>query len=903
VSRRPSLLAPRCHPACPEHRRGERSEGSAFSFLRRALVPQLALSGVAKGVLKNSVVCLAVNYWKERYRRLCKTQRHLSGVGGSPRTKGGSSPNAEADFSFGRLPNGGHPWPCNNTMVYPSFSMNEPSNNLTNPPRREHPFSSERPIQTLAEDELGRGGFAAAVAKVIGQWGNRDSLILAIYGPWGSGKSSLKNMILDSLQKQDNKTIVLEFNPWEWAGQEKVFEGFFSELSTKLGSTNPSEKAAKAAKKMRMYGAMLSAAASIYGLVRWLIVGFLALIGVFGLAPLLHSSSLLSVLKIIGGLALFAALFLATFGDTGDKLAAYLGAKAEATRRSVDELRKELQTLLATLDNNVLVVIDDVDRLTPSGIRTVFQLVKANADFPNLVYLVLFQRDTIEKALAGMGGAGEVDGSQFLDKVVQVGFDIPKLSPRTIEESIESAVSRIVQGNPAQERFDTQRWGKLFISAIRPYFRTLRDVKRFINTLSFHFELYRNGVTFNANPVDLIALEVLRQFEAPLYNELFKAQEMLTGAPRAALGRNFSLEGPNQAEILSKIAYRQQEARNILSNIFPPFAWALAETQRRSTAGAPHAAQYRKEWLKDLRACHPDVFERYFKFSLSVEDLSESEMSDLLAVVGDRNGLVQKLRDLAEKGLLGAAVMRLGAQNPSISGEGAVPFVVGLLDVEKELLGQRSSRGVATVPISIQAALLISSVLRQVPPDMRGVILQKAIEQTTALYLPMIISEASDKQAVDPLVSDEDSKLLQELCIQKIQAVKQSTKLLAHPLLRYILRNWSRWGSEEEVSEWFAQNAKFEDTLLILLNAFVESMNDMTLEGRTVRVLYRFALEDFARYINPDVLAERIRGLATSGNEHLWLYRLFLRTFDEWKATGQYPYPQKLDEWTTLESP
>src|SRR5713101_1110357 len=122
---------------------------------------------------------------------------------------------------------------------------------------QEHPFSSERPIETLAEDQLGRKDFATAVAKVINQWRGRDSLVLAIYGPWGSGKSSLKNMILDALVAQNAKTVPLEFNPWEWSGQERVFEGFFGELSSKVGSSDKSKEAAKTAMVMRMYGSML----------------------------------------------------------------------------------------------------------------------------------------------------------------------------------------------------------------------------------------------------------------------------------------------------------------------------------------------------------------------------------------------------------------------------------------------------------------------------------------------------------------------------------------------------------------------------------------------------------------------------------------------------------------------
>ena len=95
----------------------------------------------------------------------------------------------------------------------------------------ENTFSSGRPIATLAEDQLGRRSFAESIAKVVSQWTGRDSLVAAVYGPWGSGKSSLKNMILDALSKRNAKTLTLEFNPWEWAGQEKLFEGFFRELS------------------------------------------------------------------------------------------------------------------------------------------------------------------------------------------------------------------------------------------------------------------------------------------------------------------------------------------------------------------------------------------------------------------------------------------------------------------------------------------------------------------------------------------------------------------------------------------------------------------------------------------------------------------------------------------------
>lgn len=66
---------------------------------------------------------------------------------------------------------------------------------------QKHLLSSDRPITSFAEDLLGRSDFAESLASAIEGWTDNDSLIIALYGPWGSGKSSMKNMALESLRK------------------------------------------------------------------------------------------------------------------------------------------------------------------------------------------------------------------------------------------------------------------------------------------------------------------------------------------------------------------------------------------------------------------------------------------------------------------------------------------------------------------------------------------------------------------------------------------------------------------------------------------------------------------------------------------------------------------------------
>src|SRR3990172_2467603 len=94
-----------------------------------------------------------------------------------------------------------------------------------------HKFSADRPIISRTDDLLGVSGFAESLAASIKGWTGRDSLVVALYGPWGSGKTSIKNLAIESLRSdKDHCLSIVEFNPWKWAGQAQLAEGFFQEI-------------------------------------------------------------------------------------------------------------------------------------------------------------------------------------------------------------------------------------------------------------------------------------------------------------------------------------------------------------------------------------------------------------------------------------------------------------------------------------------------------------------------------------------------------------------------------------------------------------------------------------------------------------------------------------------------
>jgi predicted KAP-like P-loop ATPase len=86
------------------------------------------------------------------------------------------------------------------------------------------------------------------------------------------------------------------------------------------------------------------------------------------------------------------------------KISAASNAAAEGvghskSNESLSSQKTKLRQLMLKLDAQIVVVIDDIDRLGDDEVLLVLRLIKANADFPNLTYLLLFQRDIVERAV------------------------------------------------------------------------------------------------------------------------------------------------------------------------------------------------------------------------------------------------------------------------------------------------------------------------------------------------------------------------------------------------------------------------------------------------------------------------------------------------------------------------
>ena len=114
---------------------------------------------------------------------------------------------------------------------------------------------SDEPIKTERDDVLGWKPYAQLVAKALFNPSSNDSMVYAIDGPWGSGKSSLLNLIGEQLAKlnKDKKenekyTVIVNYRPWNVAlDQNAIIKEFFDVFvrTSELGKTKIKTAAAR----------------------------------------------------------------------------------------------------------------------------------------------------------------------------------------------------------------------------------------------------------------------------------------------------------------------------------------------------------------------------------------------------------------------------------------------------------------------------------------------------------------------------------------------------------------------------------------------------------------------------------------------------------------------------------
>jgi predicted KAP-like P-loop ATPase len=168
------------------------------------------------------------------------------------------------------------------------------------------------------------------------------------------------------------------------------------------------------------------------------------------------------------------------------------------------KLRAAVSDALVQLDRRLVVIVDDLDRLQADELRQAIRLIKLVADFPNITYIIGYDRDRVEHAL---GAGQEGQGSGFLQKIVQISHDVPLISSERLMSLLVAEVNPVVAS--VRHGYVSDRdWQNLVAFGLRNFFRTPREVVRLVSAAPSALRLIEDEVAL----VDLIALEAVRLY-------------------------------------------------------------------------------------------------------------------------------------------------------------------------------------------------------------------------------------------------------------------------------------------------------------------------------------------------------------------------------------------------------
>lgn len=560
------------------------------------------------------------------------------------------------------------------------------------------PPTGDNPIRTWRQDRLERRGTAASLAAEYRTLDASEGYVTALMGPWGAGKTSLVNLVREELTA-DPAIPVLDFNPWMFSGADALVNSFFREIAAQLRDKDGRDYG-ELADEFADYGELL-------GPFTWLPV-----VGVWAG----RLKSLLSAVKTV----------------------------RERNQKSAHEQKAQLTQALAKLERPIVVVVDDIDRLTSSEIQDIFKVVRLTANFPNIIYVLVFDRARVEAALDTAG----LPGRSYLEKIVQSGYDLPVIPSGTLWRQVGEALQEVVEQVGGDDRFDEARWPDLFSELILPHIQTMRDVRRYAASVRPTVATMQSQMELG----DLFVLEAFRVFEPDIFASLTQRVSALT-TPSSVWGSGTNyrdeLLKAQVTALLDVAGERQELVKDLIRRVFPA---AIRHFENNG-----YGSDWLKSWLRRRLAAHGDILRLYVERVVPSGLSAYNDGERAFALLSDAEAFAAFFADVEPERLedVIAALETFEGDYPVE----AVPSAVATLLALKPLIPERTRGFLDPFSADVIVDRVVLRMLRQYHDraSVESTVLKllPQLDLTGRLELLWLVSKGKSSQAGDGLVTEE----------------------------------------------------------------------------------------------------------------------------------------------------
>lgn len=636
----------------------------------------------------------------------------------------------------------------------------------------------DSPISRPEQDMFGIDGFVQSLARSVRTMRSPNGVVIALNGPWGSGKSSAINLLKHHLSDatSEGEIDVVDFNPWWFRGEEALVLAFFREL---YAATKPSlgNKARKILPKLG--------------------------------ARLLNAGGAVAPIADAAGAAGAGAIASGVMG--------WLGGMIE-DGESVDKLHTDLGAALAKQTKRFVVMIDDIDRLAPDEALAMFRMVKSVGRLPNVIYVLSFDRELAERVVAERFPS---EGPHYLEKIVQVAFELPAPVAADVHRILVGNIDAIVGGIGDKRLVHVMN---MFHAVVAPEIRTPRDATRYTNALSITWPAVEGEVDLG----DFVAMEALRMFQPSIYRAVRDNQSLVCEASRDHFERN---EGADRLDaiLLPKVVDRKPY-REALVRLFP----RLNSIWGNVIHGGGDSYE------KDRRIASSRHFQTYFRMSIDPDAIPMSEVAGLIASSPNAEkvtallqaSVTQPRRDGTTRAM--AWLDALVAHGDEIPLAAAEPFLRGVFAAAAEVnVDADKARGWSFGDNLLRMHWLLRRVLMgRTTLDERSGILLSTVRAAPLVWLGNLTATAwehrhptgKDKQPKaeeECLLTDADTDTLRDLFLERIAAAAADGSLIAMPDLMRPLFLWRHFlDNEAPLRDWMAERIEEDASLVALAREF-----------------------------------------------------------------------------------
>lgn len=624
-------------------------------------------------------------------------------------------------------------------------------------PNPQHSFYSDTPITTQEEDLFRNTSFLAEqLARDICNYSDNKSIVIALTGSWGVGKTSVINLCIDFINKgkcaNKPRPIILRFNPWYYSGTDQLMHLFCTELYETI--------------RREGNRALADSLRSWYK-------------------------------KVTRGWSSARVLFRLGIPFSGFDI-----SFEKTQNETLELLKKNLDDELKRLNRKILVVIDDIDRLESRKIREVLQLTRMLSDLSNIIFLLAFDKSVLLKTL----GEDVVMSEKYIEKIIQIPIEVSPPLPQMLKKWLRSLLSDLSPDfSPEEGSQQETRW-RTVRRILERLFVTPRDVVRFMNLMRFRFLPVQKDV----DAIDFFAATVLEMFAPEFYLTLREYKYFLLNHLNLIEEVGFP-EEKERKQLIAQIKEKappplQSEIDKLLCYLFPTLHHLLTHTTR---VGVDTCQKYSK------RICDEAAFDIYFRYVIPPEFVSASEMRALIEIAEtDQQALIQEMKRLIQGGRAPSLVEQLDFRPDQLSPASVPAFISALLENEQEII--RALQETWGEHLHIYCAEMLSktllSLFRQVRrQDERDRIALSTLIPTAAkldrVSLPLLLLyQEALKEEHDPSQNLFSPKILGQLAGHLHNSIAIHAKgndLINQPSFFAILWIWvSHFGGEQEAIQY-----------------------------------------------------------------------------------------------------